>query len=432
MQIIVHVIKSHYLVIANMKWIFNSFYMDTPPGPIYPLLVAFFFVVVGIIFHELLKALKENTGTRKAQIKYFFLANLIGFIGGGTSFLPVFGINIYPIGNFAAAIYPFIIAYSILAHHLMDVEVIIKKTLIYSLLISIITTLYFIIVYVLERVFSVIVGYRSIPLAIIIIAFFSIIFIPLKNKIQKIIDKYFFHGTIDQIDEENIMLREELQKSEKLKAVATLAAGMAHEIKNPLTSIKTFTEYFPEKYNDPAFIGKFRNIVGSEVDKINNIVKQLLEFSKPEDLHLKESDINNLFDETLNLLNNDFLKHDIKIEKKYSSLPSAKVDPAQMKQVFLNILLNAIDSIENNGKIEIETRTNNNELEIAVTDTGKGIEKEDLKRIFDPFFSKKDGGTGLGLSVVHGIIEKHGGRINVKSAPGSETCFLIILPTNHH
>jgi signal transduction histidine kinase len=312
----------------------------------------------------------------------------------------------------------------------MDINLVIRKGLIYSALISLVTISYIIFALLVENLFRGIVGYRSLPITIITITLLVIFFQPLKNYIQRFIDKYFFHGTIDQIDEENIKLREELQKSEKLKAVATLAAGMAHEIKNPLTSIKTFNEYLPSKHNDMDFVNKFNKIVGDEVDRINYIVRQLLEFSKPSDLELKEASVTELLDETLDLLNNDLLKHNIKLEKKYSPLPPLKIDPLQIKQVFLNVLLNAIDSMRSGGGITIEARAGN-DIAITITDTGKGIEKEDLKRIFDPFFSKKDGGTGLGLSVVHGIIEKHGGKINVESAPGAGTSFKITLPISY-
>ena len=280
-------------------------------------------------------------------------------------------------------------------------------------------------VYVAEKVFSVFAGYHSIPLAIATIAIFSIMFIPLKNKIQRIIDKYFFRGSIDQIDEENIKLRDELQKTEKLKAVATLAAGMAHEIKNPLTAIKTFTEYLDKKKDDPEFMEKYKKIVGGEVDRINYIVKQLLEFSKPSELNLKETNINELLDQTLDLLNNDFLKNNIKIEKNYASLPSIKIDPAQMKQVFLNLFLNAVEVMPSGGTLTVSTGP---PCSVRITDTGPGISREDLKHIFDPFFTNKDSGTGLGLSIVHSIIKKHKGKINIKSAPGTGTSLEIKLP----
>ncbi|MFC1549182.1 nitrogen regulation protein NR(II), partial [Candidatus Omnitrophota bacterium] len=228
---------------------------------------------------------------------------------------------------------------------------------------------------------------------------------------------------------ENIKLREEIQKSEKLKAVATLAAGMAHEIKNPLTSIKTFTEYLPQKYNDPDFIEKFNKIVGGEVDRINHIVRQLLEFSRPGKLHAKETNTNKLLDETLSLLNNDFLKYGIKITRNYSRIPAITSDSAQIKQVFLNLFLNAIDSMKNGGSISVRTKqVNYDTISVEIEDAGEGIAKDDIDLIFDPFFSRKDGGTGLGLSVVLGIIKKHGGKINIKSTLGKGTTFTISLP----
>jgi signal transduction histidine kinase len=408
--------------------LFAKFWPDANLLTLLFLIVQLTIVTYGL--YILFTSIKHSFGRKKNQLKYYFTMFLFAWVGGSTNWFLWFDIRIPPLGNPFVTLYLAVIAYAILRHKLLDINIAIRKGLIYSVLISLITISYVILALLVETLFRGIIGYRSLPITILIITLLVVFFQPLKNYIQKFIDKYFFHGTIDQIDEENVKLREELQKTEKLKAVATLAAGMAHEIKNPLTSIKTFTEYLPEKKNDPAFLLKFQRIVGSEVDKINNIVQSLLEFSKPKDLHLEESSINSLLEETLSLLSNDFLKHDIKIEKNLSSLPQVKVDPSQMKQVFLNVLLNAIDSIKNGGMIMIETKTEK-KVFIKIKDSGRGIDKEDLKRIFDPFFSKKDRGTGLGLSVVHGIIKKHGGKINVESAPGKGTRFEIVLPITH-
>jgi len=260
-----------------------------------------------------------------------------------------------------------------------------------------------------------------------------IIFQPLKNHIQNILDKYFFKGTIIQIGAENDRLREEVQKTEKLKAISTLAAGMAHEIKNPLTSIKTFTEYLPKKCNEPEFIAKFHTIVSASVDSINNIVKQLLNFSKPDILKLEKIQIDEILDNTLTFLSNDFVKRNIEISKLYSQLPVVEADYVQMKQVFLNILLNAIDALPKGGKIAVEagSEPDGGTVLIKIRDTGRGIKKEDLNHIFDPFFTKKEFGTGLGLSVVHGIIKKHRGNIRVNSQINKGTEFNITLPRTH-
>lgn len=401
-------------------------------GPVYSFFLIFWFGSVAYALHKLYVAYHSVLGMRRNQLKLLFWATLFAYLGGSSNYLPAFNIHLYPFnpfGTYAVPIYGIIVAYLILRHRLMDIEVVIKKTLVYSIVISVITALYFSLIYFIERTFSQIVGYKSVPIAIGTIAFFSITFIPLKNYIQCIVDKYFFHGSIAEINAENIKLRYEIEKTEKLKAIATLAAGMAHEIKNPLTGIKTFAEYLPQKHNDPAFMQKFQKIVGMEVDKINNIVKQLLEFAKPSELDIKSINISDLLNETSDLLNSDFLRSNIKLVKNYTPFPKIQIDPVQMKQVFLNLLLNAKDSMPEGGAIRIRTGKNRSgQVSIKIIDTGRGISKEDLKHIFDPFFTKKAVGTGLGLNVVHGIITKHNGSINVESTIGKGTIVEISLP----
>ena len=398
-------------------------------GPAYYAFVINFLSFGLLSMFFLFKSYRETSDSQKRnQLKYILAATAAGYLCGSTNFPQFFGVPFPPYLNGLTIIYVALFVYAIVAHKLLDINIIFRKTLIYSILATVITLLYFGIVLLVENVFRVYYGYKSFLLSFLVIAFFLLLLQPLKNIVQRFLDKYFFHGTIEQIDEENIKLREEIQKSEKMKAIATLAAGMAHEIKNPLTSIKTFTEYIDQKRDDPEFLNKFKQIVGGEVDKINFIVKQLLEFSKPVELKLQDAAINDLLDQTLGLLNNEFLKHNIQIEKSYSVLPNAIVDPSQIKQVFLNILLNAIDSMKNGGILTIATENKQDKISITVKDTGTGISKEDLKHIFDPFFSKKDGGTGLGLSVVHGIIEKHHGNIFVKSLLDKGTEFEITLP----
>ena len=435
----------HYFI-GDLRLIFNQFYVPDWPklhNPIYLLSYIFYYwVLLGYSFVLLILAYRKAHGVAKLKLKYFIIATSIGWMAPEPIFLLHFRIDLYPYSNILIPIFPIIMVYAILRHQLLDINIVLKKAATYSILISFITILYFVLVYTIEKVFSLYIGYRSIPIAIAIIALFSIIFIPLKNKIQTLIDKYFFHGTIDEIDEQNTKMREELQKSEKLKAIATLAAGMAHEIKNPLTSIKTFTEHIDKKKNDPDFVNKFKTIVGPEVDRINNIVKQLLEFSKPKDLKTEPTNITQLIDDTLNLLNSKLVQHNIKVIKDFTPLPDTNVDPNQIKQVFLNLFLNAIEAMKKGGTLTIKTSAPTKNISpqlqpntkyqipttITITDTGPGIAPTDLKNIFDPFFTKKAEGTGLGLSIVHGIIEQHNGKIEVQSELNKSTTFAIELP----
>jgi signal transduction histidine kinase len=277
---------------------------------------------------------------------------------------------------------------------------------------------------------------------------FTLLFQPLKNFIQSFIDRYFFKGSQATLANELQKAQEELKRTERLKTVGTLAAGMAHEIKNPLTGIKTFTEYLPEKYNDPKFVEKFHKIVSMEVDKINSIVQQLLDFSKPKPLQLREVNVHQIIDQTLSLLSNSLIKYKIKLVRDYDiSLPSIRIDPNQMQQVFCNLFLNSIEAMKQGGQLTITTvnkilqssglqdeqsllQENYPTAQITISDTGKGISKKDLEHIFDPFYTTKETGTGLGMSIIYGIIKEHKGEIRVESGHGKGTSIVIKLPLN--
>jgi len=299
---------------------------------------------------------------------------------------------------------------------------------VYSFLISILTGAYFVTIYLLERGIQGLAGYQSIPLTVAIIACFSLIFTPLRNRIQSIVDRYFFKGTIDQIEKEKAMLEIAIQRSEKLKAVSTLAAGMAHEIKNPLTSLKTFTEYVSSKYDDPEFRSKFSKIVPHEIEKIQNIVNQLLKYSTTEKTDLRKHDIHMILDYVLDLYSNEFLKKDISVEKEYFPGQGDVVcDENQIKQVFINLVLNSIEAIPQGGIIKVGTRRKDEIVEITIEDTGKGISPDKLKHLFDAFYTTKDEGTGLGLFVVHQIIENNNGKILIDSELNKGTTVKVVL-----
>lgn len=228
---------------------------------------------------------------------------------------------------------------------------------------------------------------------------------------------------------ENTKLVKDLAQLDKMRAIATLAAGMAHEIKNPLTGIKVFAEYLPSKYNNQEFRERFHRIVSSEVKRIDNIVKNILSFSKPRDLELKELQIEKPLEEILELLSNEFIRHKIILKTNYRHQGRAILgDHNLLKQVFLNLVLNATDVMSKGGTLTIDTQIENSKLQIKITDTGSGMTQEDLKHVFDPFFTKKDQGTGLGLSVAHGIVEKHKGDIFVSSTEGVGTTFTLEFP----
>jgi len=419
----------------SMNFLFNSFYYHSGSTE-YLLSFIIWLIIVSVAHLQLIFYYKKSYPDQKRQILTLILSS-IGFAGGILNFLPGFNIKIYPYGNFIIIIPSFIITYAILKHQLLDISIVFKRSIAYSLLIFIISSFYLLIIILSEKFLQNITGYNSIYLTVIIAFGLGIIFFPLRNRLEHWIEKIFFKKSRDEFAEENELLQQELAQTEKLKAVATLASGMSHEIKNPLTAIKTFTEYLPEKKDDKEFLDKFAKIVGKEVDRIDDIVHQLLEFAKPSPLAFKQASIHKLLDETLDFLNSKLIKNKIKILREYTGENAVSyVDPNRLKQAFLNILLNAIDAMPIGGILTIET-SNTSHLPtgrqaslftIHISDTGPGISKKDLKNIFDPFYTKKDNGTGLGLSITQRIVLEHNGRIWVESVPGQGAKFVIEMP----
>jgi signal transduction histidine kinase len=243
---------------------------------------------------------------------------------------------------------------------------------------------------------------------------------------------------------ENAKLYEDLKKSksyirraDRLASLGTLTAGLAHEIRNPLVAIKTFTQLLPERLDDEEFRNQFLNIASGEVDRIALLINELLDFARPSDPKLELEDINSILDGMILLISTETKKKHIHIIKNYiADLPPVNIDRDQIKQVFLNILLNAVEATPENGEIVVRTRPfvkpgGEPYIQIEFTDTGRGIPKEHLEDIFNPFFTTKATGSGLGLSISNQIIQEHKGYIDVESQLEKGTSFFINLPLNH-
>jgi signal transduction histidine kinase len=240
---------------------------------------------------------------------------------------------------------------------------------------------------------------------------------------------------------ENARLYEDLKKSksymrraDRLASLGTLTAGLAHEIRNPLVAIKTLTQLLPERLDDEEFRGHFLHIASGEVDRISSLVNELLEFARPSDPKFEMTDINGIVDGMLLLVSTETKKKQITVIKDYApDLPSTTVDREQIKQVFLNILLNGIEATPPNGTITVRTRSflkpgGDVHLQIEFTDTGCGIPPDYVEDIFTPFFTTKTKGSGLGLSISNQIIQDHQGYIDVKSRLNQGSSFFVNLP----
>ena len=227
-------------------------------------------------------------------------------------------------------------------------------------------------------------------------------------------------------------MQTELIRSEKLASLGQLVAGIAHEINNPLTGIMMYSSILASDHRfDPALRADL-DIILQETHRCSNIVRELLNFARSEPPAKTPQSLERLMEGCLALVVNQTYFHDICIHRCYASpMPEIAIDAGQIQQVFLNLLVNASQAMPKGGELTIRTGIDNEEQTafIALTDTGCGIAAENIKKIFDPFFSTKGHeGTGLGLSVSYGIIESHGGEIKVESQVGEGTTFTIHLP----
>jgi len=581
-------------------------------GIMFQLYILNFILFIGYAMLLVLRKYRQTTsGIKRNQIAYFLAAALFTALIGSTNFLPSLGIKIYPIGNMAAIIFTSIVAYAIVKHRLMDIEVVIRKSVVYASLTASITAIYAIIVGIFHGVFGITrFAQGSLLVNALAAMIIALSFQPLKNRIQRIVDKLFFKDkydyhktlkdfsgamtsilsldrllnlivnkvtevmhigrsclmlwdeetekfrikvgesltkeTFDKISfakinylvrwlerEKRIFNREEIEifhrskassgmdseeekefketlerlkevgamlciplmvkgrligifsldnkmsgdkfttedrellstvanqaaiaienarlyeemreieknlhRADKLTALGTLASSIAHEIRNPLVSIKTFTQLAPRKFNSQDFLDKFQTIIPEELQRMETILNQLLNFGHPSQPEFCPTRVEEVIDSILSLMNTELSRSNIEVIKVYDKdLPQIMADGEQLKQVFMNIVLNAIQAMPEGGALKIITGLEQESVDsdssdfvaIKFEDTGCGIPEANLDDLFNPFFTTKNGGSGLGLSISHRIIREHNGHINVESRKGEGTTFTVKLPRN--
>jgi len=224
-----------------------------------------------------------------------------------------------------------------------------------------------------------------------------------------------------------------LARADRLSVLGTLAAGVAHEIRNPLVSVRTFIQLLPERERDPEFRTTFRELALGEIERICGLINDLLAFSRPAPAEFEASDINALTGQIVRLLDAEARKRDVTIACTLDeALPPVVVDPGQVKQVLINVLLNAIEACGGRGNVWVESRVepggHGRWCVVGVADSGPGIPADQLAHVFEPFFTTKDSGSGLGLFIARQIMTEHGGAIRVVERRGGGTVFEIRFP----
>ncbi|MBW1896676.1 MAG: PAS domain S-box protein [Deltaproteobacteria bacterium] len=226
-------------------------------------------------------------------------------------------------------------------------------------------------------------------------------------------------------------LEQEVERSRRLAAIGNLAAGVAHEIRNPLSSIKGFATYFRERFKDEPQDQNTADTMIQEVERLDRVIGQLLEFARPSGLKIRPVRVDELIEHSLKLVESDARTRGVEVTSTVpADLSPIAMDADRMNQVLLNLYLNAIQAMNKGGTLDVEVTRDeqSKQTRITVADTGPGIDPSDRERIFDPYFTTKPAGTGLGLTIVHKIMEAHGGDVDVYSASNTGTMVTLILP----
>ncbi len=574
-----------YYLIRDVARVF-SFRFIAVPNILWFVLVSY--VVISVVYGVLLKfsIFQKSTGFKRNQLKYLLIAYMVLTCGGSMYFLLPLAIKVPPIDATLVVVFSAIMAGTILRYRLMDIKLIFKKTMAYSLAAGLLTAFFAILVITITHLLSEFANVSSLKISIPAVLIIALLFNPLRNRIQKLIDKIFYKKTYDymttvnkishelasmlnlkkifnfvgdiifstmglrniyllaagpggdyevvysmgggqgwsifKIDKnadmvrllktsDDIVIKDELPgiveiigqetidsisntmkpfngeviapvfiddklsllivlggklsgdiftdedvnllkivsnqtaiavknaslyaeklRSERFASMGLMSATFAHEIRNPLTSIKTFAQLFPEKFNDTEFREVFSKVVIDDVERIDGLIKDLLNFSGEKTFsRMNEVDIIYLLDETLNYVKNKLglESKKISVEKIYKDVKINIIgDSEKLKQAFINIITNGCQAMDENGVLKVNITLNGREVDIAISDTGKGILQEEISRLFDPFYTTKPMGMGLGLAISKKIIEDHGGRIMVESEISKGTTFTVSLP----
>lgn len=236
------------------------------------------------------------------------------------------------------------------------------------------------------------------------------------------------YGKLKEQADMILEVEEQLRRADRLSALGELSAGMAHEIRNPLGSIRGTAEILQDGIDPADKRYEFTRILIKEVDRLNRVVQDFLDFARPSAVERGRVDVNETLVEVLTLTRQQTLKNKVRAELEAAAVPAVSGDHEQLKQAFLNLVLNALQAMPEGGTLSVSTAATDGQVQVRFADTGPGIPPESLEKIFNPFFTTRQEGTGLGLAITHRILQGHGGRIAVDSRAGEGAVFTLTLP----
>jgi signal transduction histidine kinase len=258
----------------------------------------------------------------------------------------------------------------------------------------------------------------------------------LANQVAVVAENVRLHEALNASNLKLSESREMLQRASRLSTVGTLAAGLVHEIRNPLAAVQTFLQILPERLTDPEITTDFREVALNEVRRVSTLVGELLNVARAQTVKFERTRLDHVVDQVIRLLRVAAERRQIELRRSGNPLPEAEADPARLTQALLNLVLNAIEASAPGTAVTIDTQVRVDEAgrttaAFAVHDRGPGVPLDRREQIFQPFATTKASGTGLGLAVTRQIVADHGGRIDVDSEDGAGATFTVSVPLEH-
>src|SRR3989338_5554946 len=356
---------------SGAQWKFGMWWEVGGPGLF---LSAVFFLVVpayGILL--LLRASRESQGAKKAQLSCLLVASTVGFGEGFMWFPPAFGIDIPPLGGHLIALYCIAVMYAIVRYQFFDIRVVIRRSLVYYTLVTMLTLGYFMVAFVGERYFRTTVGYQSLVLSVAVFAGMALAFQPLKLWLQRGVDRWLLPEPKAVLTRRLEVLEAELRDADKAKAIGHLAAGVSHEIKNPLSALRTFVEALPARQGDPQFLQQFQAVARRELGRLQQLAEGLVHFAQPSATEKQPLDLRQTLDELVALVGGELAQRGITLQTRYQHNGAGLMGlPGPLSQALLNLILNARDAMPHGGTLTPQTAATPPGLGVTIAGTGQG------------------------------------------------------------
>src|SRR3989338_3197903 len=419
--------------------------------PLYILSYVVWLAVVGMTHTTLLWFFWKGGAEQRKQMYILTVAAFLGFGGGLTNFFLAIGVNIYPWGNFLVPVFSIMVAYAIFEYQLFDVSFVLRKGIVYTLLIGIVAVMYSATILLVQPVIERLIGHETSLSGLLAAILLGVVYAPMRLKIEYFVDQTIFRGYSGEIARQNALMEGELVRAERFKMVSALTRDLATEICDPLTAIKTHSLLIGRWRDNKEFVIKALTAINRQTGRVNGLLEQLVKFSSPEELQFKETSIYNVIEDVLNIQKESFVEKKVEVVKDYQTDKEMKlnIDAGQMRQALYNLVDNAVEAMGKKGGGTLTVTTREKEgmvvnkdsrrgggkyFEIILKDTGVGIAPEEMESIFDPFYrkgeTKKEAPEEekvLGLSITHRIIKQHGGYILVESEVGKGSIFTVDL-----